>query len=120
MKDMLFSNGIHDVKVGSVEEFQGQERMVIILSTVRAMAIEDDSMGFISSPNRINVALTRAKALLIVVGDPHMLISDYNWKTVLMDCVKRNAYTGCDLPFALSSRPQLPHYGQISSKDFSW
>jgi len=104
MKFLLRGKGIHDVKVGTVEEFQGQERMVMILSTVRVQAVEEhDSMGFISSPNRINVALTRAKALLIVVGDPHMLAMDRNWKTVLVDCIKRNAYAGCDPPFSVAT-----------------
>jgi helicase MOV-10 len=99
MRDLLKSNGISDLKVGSVEEFQGQERLVMILSTVRVLEMHDDSMGFISNPNRINVALTRARALLIVIGDPHMLVTDYYWKSVLVDCIRRNAYTGCDLPF---------------------
>lgn len=99
MRELLRSNDIRDVKVGSVEEFQGQERMVIILSTVRVITMEDDSMGFISNPNRINVAITRARALLIVVGDPHLLMTDRNWRVLLKDCVKRNAYIGCDLPF---------------------
>jgi helicase MOV-10 len=99
MRELLRSNDIRDVKVGSVEEFQGQERMVIILSTVRVITMEDDSMGFISNPNRINVALTRARALLIVIGDPHLLMTNRNWRVLLKDCVKRNAYVGCDLPF---------------------
>jgi superfamily I DNA and/or RNA helicase len=104
MRELLKSNGIRDVKIGSVEEFQGQERMVMILSTVRVMEMEDDSMGFISNPNRINVALTRARALLIIVGDPHLLNTDRNWHVVLKDCVKRNAYVGCDLPNGLPQR----------------
>jgi superfamily I DNA and/or RNA helicase len=105
MRELLKSNGIRDVKIGSVEEFQGQERMVMILSTVRVMAMEDDSMGFISNPNRINVALTRARALLIVIGDPHLLNTDRNWGVVLRDCIKRNAYVGCDVPIGKAKRP---------------
>lgn len=109
MRELLRANGITDVKIGSVEEFQGQERMVMILSTVRVMAMEDDSMGFIGSPKRINVALTRARALLIVVGDPHLLVTDRNWRVVLNYCVRRNAYVGCDLPIAKSNSSQQSH-----------
>ncbi|XP_059487936.1 probable RNA helicase armi [Neocloeon triangulifer] len=98
VREMLRSFNISDLKVGSVEEFQGQERNVMILSTVRVLAMDDDSMGFISSPRRINVAITRAKALLIIVGDPHLLRNDPNWDSILLDCISRNAYTGCDLP----------------------
>lgn len=35
---------------------------------------EKHSLGFLSNPKRFNVAITRAKALLIVVGNPHLLV----------------------------------------------
>lgn len=76
------------IKVGSVEEFQGQERKVIIISTVRSNKeqIQSDlryTLGFLSSPRRFNVAVTRAKALLIVVGDPNILSFDPLWRSFL-------------------------------------
>nr|CAD7447578.1 unnamed protein product [Timema bartmani] len=90
-------------KIGSVEEFQGQERRVIILSTVRSMVdyVKIDvrhALGFIASPKRLNVALTRAKALLIILGNPHVLGTDPYWKYVLSYCVAHGGYTGCDMP----------------------
>jgi len=85
------------IKVGSVEEFQGQERRVIILSTVRSTNKEylemdrDFHLGFLNNPKRFNVAITRAQALLILIGNPDMLCLDENLKRFLEYCGKNNA-----------------------------
>ncbi|KAJ7636873.1 P-loop containing nucleoside triphosphate hydrolase protein [Roridomyces roridus] len=76
------------VKVGSVEEFQGQERRVIIISTVRSSRefVAYDlrhTLGFVANPRRFNVAVTRAQALLVVVGDPDVLGLDPLWRSFL-------------------------------------
>ncbi|KAF8520941.1 P-loop containing nucleoside triphosphate hydrolase protein [Hysterangium stoloniferum] len=76
------------IKVGSVEEFQGQERRVIIISTVRSSIdfVEFDirhTLGFVANARRFNVAMTRAQALLIVIGDPDVLSLDPLWRGFL-------------------------------------
>lgn len=91
------------VSVGSCEQMQGQERRVIIISTVRSSAefLDDDkyfNLGFVANPKRFNVAITRAKALVIVVGNPHVLVGDPNWGALLRFCVSRGGYTGCSPP----------------------
>ncbi|KAL0958010.1 hypothetical protein HGRIS_000184 [Hohenbuehelia grisea] len=81
--------GVADsVKVGSTEEFQGQERPVIIISTVRSSRefVQYDlrhTLGFVANPRRFNVAVTRAQALLIIVGDPNVLSLDPLWRAFL-------------------------------------
>ncbi|KAK0163342.1 hypothetical protein PV327_007034 [Microctonus hyperodae] len=90
-------------KIGSVEEFQGQERKIIILSTVRSnnKYVNDDvkySLGFIASPRRLNVAITRARSLIIIIGNPNLLTQDPYWRSVLNYCIKNKSYTGCDFP----------------------
>ena len=97
------ANDLCSFKVGSVEEFQGQERDVIIVSTVRSHEsfIDGDviqHLGFLRSPKRFNVTVTRAKSLLIVIGNPHLLTNDEHWGPFLKHCVQLGAYTGCDLP----------------------
>ncbi|KIO21468.1 hypothetical protein M407DRAFT_44382, partial [Tulasnella calospora MUT 4182] len=83
-----------DIKVGSVEEFQGQERTVILISTVRSQVTNvsydlKHLLGFLVNPRRMNVALTRAKALLVVVGNPLILGLDPLWRKFL-NYVHRN------------------------------
>ncbi|XP_059703916.1 RNA helicase Mov10l1 [Haemorhous mexicanus] len=99
---LLRSIDLEDIKVGTVEEFQGQEYMVIILSTVRSQKIviddEKHSLGFLCNPKRFNVAITRAKALLIVVGNPHILVKDPCFCALLEYSLRNRVYIGCDLP----------------------
>ncbi|KAL7306479.1 hypothetical protein TKK_0001178 [Trichogramma kaykai] len=88
-------------KVGSVEEFQGQERKIIILSVVRTSDAEvgvdvRHALGFISSTERLNVAITRARSLLIIVGCPRLLKKDIHWRSVLEYCITSRAYIGVD------------------------
>ncbi|OWK58527.1 putative helicase Mov10l1 [Lonchura striata] len=102
---LLRSIDLEDVKVGTVEEFQGQEYMVIILSTVRSQKVviddEKHSLGFLCNPKRFNVAITRAKALLIVVGNPHILVKDPCFCALLEYSLMNRVYIGCDLPAEL-------------------
>lgn len=90
-----------ELKVGSVEEFQGQERRVIVISTVRSdsqhlLFDANHNLGFLCNPKRFNVAVTRAKSLLIVIGNPHLLSLDYHWKNFLEYCIENNAYRGIE------------------------
>nr|CAD7259927.1 unnamed protein product [Timema shepardi] len=102
-KQAMNKKNWQEVSVGSVEEFQGQERLIIIISTVRSSheLLEDDykfRLGFLDNPKRFNVAMTRAKSLLIVVGNPNILQCDYYWHQLLNYCHKNNAYRGVKFP----------------------
>ena len=115
---MLAEFEVEIPKVGSVEEFQGQERNVIILSTVRTaddklgfdnrhslgFVSEDKSsldtrhsLGFVSAGERLNVAITRARSLLIIIGSPKLLQRDKHWRSVLQYCISIKSYIGCDV-----------------------
>ena len=55
---------LRDTEVDTVDSFQGREKDVMILSCVRSQAL-----GFLTSSNRLCVALTRARQSLIVIGN---------------------------------------------------
>jgi len=73
----------------------------IIISTVRSNTeyLEHDksfAIGFLSNPKRFNVALTRARAGLIVVGDPDLLALEPLWKDFLLYVHDNGGWAGQD------------------------
>ncbi|KAK2077040.1 hypothetical protein QBZ16_005268 [Prototheca wickerhamii] len=66
------------VQVSTIDAFQGREADVVILSTVRSRRL-----GFLADPRRINVALTRARRGLVVLGQRVLLERDPTWKAWL-------------------------------------
>lgn len=71
-----------DVEITSVDAFQGREKDYIILSCVRAN--DSQSIGFLSDPRRLNVALTRSKYGLIILGNPRALCRNRLWNHLLI------------------------------------
>ncbi|NXN98392.1 ZGRF1 protein, partial [Rhinopomastus cyanomelas] len=69
------------VQVSTVDAFQGAEKEVIVLSCVRTR-----QMGFIDSEKRMNVALTRAKRHLLIVGHLACLSRNRLWGRVIQHC----------------------------------
>ena len=58
--------------IESVDAFEGRESDGVILSLVRSN--ERAAIGFLNDPNRVNVAISRAKKLLVIVGDSKTVI----------------------------------------------
>jgi len=88
-----------DVDIGPTEAFQGLERGVVILCTTRSRErfIKSDkriNWGIIGLPNKLNVALTRAKFGLIVIGRREILLGDPNWKAFLDFCDRNGLVAG--------------------------
>ncbi|XP_037569534.1 putative helicase MOV-10 isoform X2 [Dermacentor silvarum] len=91
LRCLMDSLDLPHCKLGSAEEFQGQERSLIIVSTVRgseAMSANSSiqNLDFIFCARRFNVAISRASAMLVVVGNPDVLTLDANWKSLMDYC----------------------------------
>ncbi len=70
-----------NIQTDSVDGFQGQEKDVIIISLVRCN--DEGNLGFLKDTRRLNVALTRARKLRIVVGNQKTLSSDAVYKAFI-------------------------------------
>ena len=66
-REPFFKPFRHLISVNTVDGFQGQERDVIVISLVRAN--EEGQIGFLNDLRRMNVAITRARMKLIILGD---------------------------------------------------
>ncbi|KAG0344460.1 hypothetical protein BG004_004465 [Podila humilis] len=66
------------VQISTVDAFQGSEKEVIIVSTVRT-----ESIGFIDNRQRVNVALSRSKRHLFLVGNSRLLSSNQLWGQII-------------------------------------
>ena len=71
-RDAFFKPFRNLVTVNTVDGFQGQERDIIVISLVRAN--EEGNIGFLSDIRRMNVAITRARMKLFILGNPDTLL----------------------------------------------
>ncbi|KAF8002909.1 hypothetical protein HF325_002154 [Metschnikowia pulcherrima] len=87
-------NTVAGISISSIDAFQGREKDVIILSCVRSNA--NKRIGFVADPRRMNVALTRAKYGMIIVGDVDCLTKKcYLWKQYIATLEAKGAVLGC-------------------------
>jgi superfamily I DNA and/or RNA helicase len=82
-------NGLR-LTVNTIDGFQGQERDVIYISLVRSNAKND--IGFLSDYRRMNVAMTRARKLLVVVGDSATIGNNPFYARLLEYCEQEGMY----------------------------
>lgn len=76
----------YDIEMNTVDAFQGREKDIVIISTVRSN--DQGSIGFVSDKRRMNVALTRAKFGLFIIGNAETLKNNDRWCDLIQYCNK--------------------------------
>ncbi|XP_050325111.1 putative helicase MOV-10 isoform X2 [Bactrocera neohumeralis] len=77
------------IETGSVETYRGKEKAVIIVSFVRSRY---KSLGFLRNPKRLNVVLSRAKSLLILIGNDVTLSKQSDYEFVIKECKRHGNF----------------------------
>ncbi|KAK2759894.1 hypothetical protein FQN54_002628 [Arachnomyces sp. PD_36] len=102
LREVFRANNLYSVNIGPLEAFQGLETRFLIICTTRTRSEEkfihhDQAMGLgiIGEKRRFNVALTRAKEGLVVIGNPEVLSrlgKDESWRAFLGFCARNGCW----------------------------
>lgn len=85
------------IEFNSVDGFQGQEKDIIIMSCVRASP-DSDSVGFLADKRRMNVAFTRARSSMWILGNADTLSRNTIWRKVVNDARHRDMFLDGNRP----------------------
>uniref|UniRef100_A0A336KZM3 CSON001955 protein n=1 Tax=Culicoides sonorensis TaxID=179676 RepID=A0A336KZM3_CULSO len=87
IEDKLRDKSDKNITVFTIDSIQGQERDIIVLSCTRT-----EGIGFMSSRERLNVALTRARRSLFICGNFMSLEKSNTWSSLINDAKARNLF----------------------------
>ncbi|ODQ64099.1 P-loop containing nucleoside triphosphate hydrolase protein, partial [Nadsonia fulvescens var. elongata DSM 6958] len=83
-------NIFREIDFNTIDGFQGQEKDIIILSCVRSG--QSNGVGFLNDIRRMNVAITRAKSSLWILGNEPTLLKSKVWERLILDAKNRDAF----------------------------
>ncbi|XP_014758454.1 uncharacterized protein LOC100835663 isoform X3 [Brachypodium distachyon] len=100
---------VAEMEINTVDGFQGREVDILVLSTVRASNSSGDrhhagearSIGFVADVRRMNVALTRARFSLWIVGNARTLQTNSHWASLVQNAKERNMFISVERPYGL-------------------
>lgn len=91
----------YEIEVNTVDAFQGREKDIIIFSCVRSRNFRNEKagIGFLNDIRRLNVALTRAKFCMYILGNSEILSQNEVWRSFLKHFGKTENYWLCERPY---------------------
>ncbi|KAJ8336970.1 hypothetical protein SKAU_G00381900 [Synaphobranchus kaupii] len=102
LKNIMPKSTFQGVNLCVVDRYQGEENDIVILSLVRSN--KEGRVGFLNIPNRVCVALSRAKKALFCIGNMTMLSSVPLWRKI-NDVLSRNGQVGKALTLRCENHP---------------
>ncbi|XP_062193349.1 uncharacterized protein LOC133896754 isoform X2 [Phragmites australis] len=98
---------VAEMEINTVDGFQGREVDILVLSTVRASISSGDrhhtgetrSIGFVADVRRMNVALTRARLSLWIVGNARTLQTNSHWDSLIQNSKERKLFISVKRPY---------------------
>ncbi|KAK1388700.1 hypothetical protein POM88_016878 [Heracleum sosnowskyi] len=90
-------SGKDQIAVGSADQLQSREKQVVVVSIARSTMKynyfdRSNCPGLLCNRRRFIAAITAARSLLIVIGNPHIVCKDLYWSKLLWYCVDNGAY----------------------------
>ena len=113
-KDEAFDGILVDV----TERFQGAEKAVIVLSIVRSQMDKTDikcNLGFLTDPKRLNVAISRPRSLLVIVGNAKTLIVDRKFRQLVSIMLDHDAIRFNGLSTSQELQERILHLNKSES-----
>jgi superfamily I DNA and/or RNA helicase len=95
LREVLRKDGLSGINVGVVEDFQGQEKSVVLISTVLTNSnnrwrSDSGGLGFMTDPKKFNVAITRASSFCAIVGKVDYLEQSGSYWSALIEHIRKN------------------------------
>ncbi|CAM6095945.1 unnamed protein product [Calypogeia fissa] len=102
----LGSAAASDIEFNTVDGFQGREVDILILTTVRASSFSSENsskqaggIGFVADVRRMNVALTRARFSLWIIGNAATLKANSSWASLVSNAERRDVIYSVQKPY---------------------
>ncbi|EEP81281.1 predicted protein [Uncinocarpus reesii 1704] len=103
LRKIFRSHNLYDVNIGPLEAFQGLETRFLIICTTRTRSdqrfLDTDqsrALGLVGEKQRFNMAITRAKEGVVIIGNPNVLVGtgkDETWRAFLSFCARNGCWT---------------------------